>query len=371
MQRISSREWLLLVTVLPISFFGILTMSSFLSNDSYMLKQSIWVVLGTVSYLILSRFDISFIKNTNAVLFLYGLTNLMLVATLFLGNVVKGSKAWVSFGGVSLQPADFAKLALIILLAKYFSKRHAEIAQARHILVSLAYTAVPIFLVMLQPDFGSAMVLLGIWFVMVLASGLSKRHLFIMMGLGIAVFSLMWVFVFKDYQKARILNFADPTRDIRGSGYNVFQSEIAIGSGQIFGKGVGYGTQSRLSFLPEHETDFIFAAFAEEWGFVGVSIIIVLFATLCYRLLLSAYRARKNFEALIAMGVLGLMFIHITINIGMNLALLPVTGIPLPFMSYGGSHILLDFISIGLVASFAKGHTDLRRTNRNEFLGLE
>ena len=370
MQR-NNREWILLLSVLPISIFGLLTMSSFVSGDSYFIKQSIWIILGTVVYIVLSRFDISFIKNTNAVLFLYSITNLMLVATLFIGNTVKGSKAWFSFGGISLQPADFAKLALIILLAKYFSKRHVEIAQARHILVSLVYTAIPISLVMLQPDFGSAMVLLGIWFVMVLASGLSKKHLFIMMGLGLAAVSIMWVFVLKDNQKARILNFVDPTRDIRGSGYNVFQSEIAIGSGQLFGKGVGYGTQSRLSFLPEHETDFIFAAFAEEWGFVGVSIVLILYATLSYRLLLSAYRARNNFEALIAMGVLGFMFIHITINIGMNLALLPVTGIPLPFMSYGGSHILIGFISIGLVASFAKSHTDLRRTSKNEFLGLE
>lgn len=364
-------EWVLLFCALPISLFGLTAMSSFLAGDSYLFKQSIWIFLGCIAYFVISKMDMSFIRNTKAVLFFYALTNLMLVATLFLGNVVKGAKAWVSFAGVSLQPADFAKLALIILLAKYFSKRHVEIKRLRHLFVSLAYTAVPIFLVMLQPDFGSAMVLLGIWFVMVLASGLSKKHLFIMIGLGVVAVAVMWLFVFKEYQKARLLNFIDPARDIRGSGYNVFQAEIAIGSGQILGKGVGYGTQSRLSFLPEHETDFIFAAFAEEWGFVGVVLVLILFGTLCARLLISAYRARNNFEALLAMGVLGFIFIHVTINIGMNLALLPVTGIPLPFMSYGGSHILLDYISIGLVASFAGSYSDLRRSSKNEFLGLE
>ena len=146
-------------------------------------------------------------------------------------------------------------------------------------------------------------------FVMVLASGLSKSIFYNDRARVVAV-AVMWLFVFKEYQKARLLNFVDPARDIRGSGYNVFQAEIAIGSGQILGKGVGYGTQSRLSFLPEHETDFIFAAFAEEWGFVGVVLVLILFGTLCARLLISAYRARNNFEALLAMGVLGFIFIR-------------------------------------------------------------
>lgn len=367
----NKKEWILLLTAIPISLFGLSAMSTFLSGDTYLTKQSIWIVLGIVTYIVVSKLDINILKNTKVILSIYSVSNLLLLATVFIGNVVKGSKAWISFGGVSLQPADFAKLALIILLAKYFSKRHVEIKQLRHIAVSLVYTLIPISLVMLQPDLGSALVLAGIWFVMVVASGLSKKHLFVMVGLGVVAASLMWVFVFKDYQKNRILNFVNPERDVRGSGYNVFQAEVAIGSGEIFGKGVGYGTQSRLSFLPEHETDFIFAAFAEEWGFVGVTLLLILFGTLLSRMLLIAYKATNNFESLIAIGVFGLVFIHVTVNIGMNLALLPVTGIPLPFMSYGGSHIVTDFLALGLIASFAGSYSDLRRASRNEFLGLE
>ncbi len=364
-------DFILLFCLLSISIFGLLTMSSFSLGDSYTVKQSTWILLGVASFLFFSRVEFDFLKDTKAVMFAYISSNLLLLATLFFGSTIKGSKAWISFGGVSLQPADFAKLALIILIAKYFSRRHIEIKNIRHIVVSFAYVALPVFLTLLQPDFGSAMVLLMIWFIMVMVSGLSKKHFLSMFGVGILIIFILWTSVFKAYQKDRLLNFFDPGRDIRGSGYNVYQSQMAIGSGGLLGKGVGFGTQSRLNFLPEHETDFIFSAYAEEWGFVGVSILLALYFALLSRIVFVASNVNDNFFALMSLGIFSWFFVHTFINIGMNLGVLPVTGIPLPFMSYGGSSFLSGSIALGIVASFSVNRFKQRKNYKNEFLGFE
>jgi rod shape determining protein RodA len=188
--------------------------------------------------------------------------------------------------------------------------------------------------------------------------------------MGAVIFAGAWQFGFKDYQKKRILNFITPSADIRGSGYNARQAMITIGSGQVFGRGIGYGTQSRLQFLPEYQTDFIFAAFAEEWGFVGVIILIGLFSLIIARILYSASKGETNFEILFGMGLAIFFVSHLIINIGMNIGLMPVTGIPVPFMSYGGSHLVTEFVGLGLLMSMRRysraTHKD--RIN-NEFLG--
>jgi rod shape determining protein RodA len=264
------------------------------------------------------------------------------------------------------------KLVLIIVLAKYFSRRNVEIANIRHIIVSGVYAFIPFFLVVLQPDFGSAMVLFFIWLGMVLVSGISKTHLFAVMAIGIIIFSLAWKFAFKPYQKARLINFIYPLQDIRGTGYNAYQSTIAVGSGGLFGKGVGYGTQSRLNFLPEYKTDFIFAAYAEEWGFVGAALLLLFYVLLLYKLANHAFLAESNFEALFTYGVMMWFCTHIVINVGMNMGIMPVTGIPLPLMSYGGSHLLAESIALGMCAGmyrYARGGHQHQRNN--EFLGLE
>ncbi len=364
-------DWWFLICVLPVSIFGILTMSSLSLGDVYLSHQSLWVLIGVSIFIFMSSIDFSFLKSTKVVMLFYVLINLLLASTLVLGRFVNGAKAWLSFGGISLQPVDFAKIVLIMLLAKYFSKRHIEIQHMRHLIISFVYTAIPSVLVLLQPDFGSAMVLFGIWFVMVLVSGLSRKHFLMMTAIGIVTVVVLWTSVFKPYQKDRLLNFLDPLRDIRGSGYNVYQSQIAIGSGGVLGKGVGFGTQSRLNFLPEHETDFIFAGFAEEWGFVGVCIVLSLLLLMCMRILYASFNARDNFSTLLASGVFAWFFIHITINVGMNLGVLPVTGIPLPFMSYGGSHYLAESMALGFVASGYLHRSQGKRSYKNEFLGVE
>jgi rod shape determining protein RodA len=264
------------------------------------------------------------------------------------------------------------KLGLIIVLAKYFSRRHIEIANIRHIIVSFVYMAVPFILVVLQPDLGSALVLFAIWLGLVLVSGISIKHLILVGTIGSIVFFLSWQFAFKPYQKARIINFINPLQDIRGTGYNAYQSTVAVGSGGLFGKGIGYGTQSRLNFLPEYKTDFIFAAYAEEWGFVGTILLLLFFFIIFFKLAWYALVADSTFEALFTYGVLIWIIVHVTINIGMNLGVMPVTGIPLPLMSYGGSHLLAECLALGMCTGMRRyarsGH---KYQMKNEFLGFE
>jgi len=270
-----------------------------------------------------------------------------------------------------VQPAEVVKLVLILVLAKYFSRRHVAIKNIRHVIVSGLYAFIMFVLVLVQPDFGSALIIFMIWFGMIMVSGISKKHLLLVFVVGTLAFAAMWTGVLQDYQKARIMTFLHPLQDIQGTGYNAYQSTIAVGSGQVTGKGLGYGTQSRLSFLPEYQTDFIFAAFAEEWGFVGVIILFLLFGVVMWRIIINAMYGATNFEVLFGMGVAIMIMSHFVVHVGMNIGLLPVTGITIPFMSYGGSHLLVTFVALGVVMGMRRyaraAHKDLLQ---NELLGL-
>ncbi|MEQ1561466.1 MAG: FtsW/RodA/SpoVE family cell cycle protein, partial [Nitrospira sp.] len=276
-----------------------------------------------------------------------------------------------NLGAFSFQPIDVIKIVIILLLAKYFSRRHIEIANIRHILVSGFYVFVIFTLVLLQPDFGSAIIIFFLWLGMVLVSGISKKHLLAVFLVGLVSFGVLWLFVFQPYQKARIRNFVNPLTDIRGTGYNAYQSTIAVGSGQVLGKGIGYGTQSKLQFLPEYQTDFIFAAFAEEWGFIGVLLLFMLYGIIFWRMLRISFRGGSNFEILFGCGLTILFLVHSIIHIGMNIGLLPVTGNTLPFMSYGGSHLLSEFIGLGILMGMRHSsrvvHKDI---TTNEMVGI-
>jgi rod shape determining protein RodA len=228
-------------------------------------------------FLIVSSLDVSFLKQSRIILILYAIGISMLLALIFVGATNKGATSWFNFGGFSFQPSDLMKLALILVLAKYLARRHVEIRAIRHIIITGMYFVIPFLLIFIQPDFGSAIILFGIWFGMILVSGISRKHLLILFISGLALFMIMWTFALRDYQKDRLRTFIDPLSDIQGAGYNAYQSTIAVGSGQLMGKGVGYGTQSRLNFLPEYETDFIYAAVAEEWGFIGSVIVLLLY----------------------------------------------------------------------------------------------
>lgn len=351
---------------------GLFTMSSFQVSDSYFWKQSLWILVSLSAFLFVSRFEYRFLKQTHVVVILYTAILAILSLLFVVGHISKGAESWFRIAGVAFQPIDLMKLVLIIVLAKYFSRRHIAIANIRHIIVSGVYAFIPFVLVILQPDFGSAMVLIAIWFGMVLVSGISKTHLFTVILMAIVIFSIAWKFVFKPYQKARIMNFVYPLQDIRGTGYNAYQSTIAVGSGGLYGKGVGFGTQSRLNFLPEYRTDFIFAAFAEEWGFIGSILLLMFFGIILYKLAVFALVADSTFEALFTYGVIIWITTHIAINIGMNIGIMPVTGIPLPLMSYGGSHLLAECVALGICMAMKRYAREGHKYHvKNEFVGLE
>mgnify|MGYP003557354075 FL=1 len=356
-------DWILLFCVVLISLAGLVSMNSFGMNSRFFERQVIWLCVSVVIFLVASVVNWSFLKNTRVVVMLFVLSVGMLSLLFVVGSVFKGAQSWFSLGAFALQPVDPIKLVVILILAKYFSRRHMEIANIRHIVVSGFYVFVIFLLVFLQPDFGSAIIFFFLWLGMVLVSGISKKHLFAVFFIGLVAFAGLWLFVFRPYQKDRIKNFINPLANVRGSGYNAYQSVIAVGSGQVLGKGIGYGTQSKLQFLPEYQTDFIFAAFAEEWGFVGVMLLFILYGIVFYRMLKISFYGGSNFEILFGVGLTLLFIIHSVIHIGMNIGLLPVTGNTLPFMSYGGSHLLTEFFGLGMLMGMRKSsrtvHKDL------------
>ncbi len=339
---------------LSLSLLGLVTMYSFSGDNAYFERQVIWIAIACVGLLAASIPDYRALRTGNGVFLLYLASISFLVLVLFVGEVVKGAQSRFDLGFFSLQPSDPAKLILIMVLAKYFSKRHVEIADLKHVIVSGVYAFLIFALVFIQPDFGSAIILFLIWFGMVLISGISIRHVALVFLLGAVAFSGLWFGGFEEYQKDRIRTFMHPLADIQGTGYNAYQSTIAVGSGGLWGKGVGYGTQSKLEFLPEYETDFIFAAFAEEWGFAGVVFMFTLFGIFIWRLLMRALRGDSNFERLFGAGLAILLASHIFVHIGMNIGLLPVTGTTVPFLSYGGSHLLTEFVGIGILIGMTK-----------------
>ena len=365
-------DWILLGALLPILGAGLVTVSSFgVSLGAGLFgKQLIWIAISFVILFVISLFDFRVFQKTQILVALYLFSLVILVGLFIFGSTIKGATSWYSFGSFSFQPADVVKVVLILMLAKYFSRRHVEIANIKHIFISGLYALIPFALILLQPDFGTAVIVVLVWFGMALISGINKKHLFLVIGAVIVAIIILWSFVFQPYQKDRLKTFLNPLSDIQGAGYNAYQSTIAVGSGQLLGKGVGYGTQSRLQFLPEYETDFVFAAFAEEWGFVGSTLILLCYGIVIWRILRNASHGRGNFEILFCFGVAIMLMSHIIINIGMNIGLLPVTGITLPFMSYGGSHLLAEFIAFGILMGMRRDARDAHPDDiKHEFLG--
>jgi rod shape determining protein RodA len=364
-------DWILLLATVPLLVAGLVTMNSFTGDSGLFTRQLIWILVSFLICFGLSYVDFRFLRKTWVSVVLFLGSCLLLSALFVIGKVSHGAASWFNLGLFSFQPADIIKLVVIIVLAKYFSRRHIEIAHFKHIIVSALYALVIFLLVLVQPDFGSAVIIFFIWLGMVLVSGISKKHIIALFLLGIVVFGGLWTFVFRDYQKARILTFINPLTDIHGSGYNAYQSTIAVGSGQLWGKGVGYGTQSRLKFLPEYQSDFIFAAFAEEWGFFGVLIIFLLYSIVVWRILLISMHGATNFEMLFGAGMAIFLIVHFFINIGMNMQLLPVTGQTLPFMSYGGSHLVTEFAGIGILMGMRRSARVIHKdATKNEFIGV-
>jgi len=258
---------------------------------------------------------------------------------------------WYKIGFLSLDPIEFTKLILIVLLAKYFSMRHVEMYRFRHIIFSGVYVFLPFILIFMQPNLGSALILLILWVGILSISGIKLRHFIALLLCGILVFSLGWFFFLKDYQKARIMSFLTPQGDPRGMNWNQTQAKIAIGSGGFIGQGFGKGSQTQYGFLPEPQTDFVFSAIAEEFGLAGTVVMFAAFLALLWRIIKIAVGAQSNFPRLFAAGFAIIIFSQLFINIGMNLGILPVIGISLPFVSYGGSGLLTMFAGLGILQS--------------------
>jgi rod shape determining protein RodA len=366
----SAIDWASFGAALALALLGLITMSTFASNDPFFFKQIAWIALGVIVFFAASQVDWRLLRRANVAGIIYIAVLVPLVALIAIGHATQGAKSWFDLGPFALQPVEFVKLALIVTLAKYFSRRHTEIRNIRHILISGAYAGVVFVLVALQPDFGSALIILSIWLGMVLISGISKWHLASLFLVGLVALGGLWFFGFQPYQKERILTFIHPLADIHGAGYNAYQSTVAVGSGEIIGKGIGYGSQSKLRFLPEYQTDFIFAAFAEEWGFLGILIIFSLYGVLFVRIISMASRGATNFETLFGYGILFYFLAHFALHVGINLGLLPVTGTTIPFMSYGGSHLLIEFLSLGMLSAMRRyGRAAPREALHKEFSG--
>ncbi|HAJ44761.1 MAG: Rod shape-determining protein RodA [Candidatus Azambacteria bacterium GW2011_GWE1_42_9] len=357
LQALKKLDWILMGAIILLVAIGLLSVASAsqarIGDFSSFKKQLIFFIIGLALLLIFSFIDYRFLRNySTVVLALYILSVCLLVALLLLGNRVRGSVSWFQIGSpigeLGIEPVEAMKFILIIVLAKYFSGRHIDFGLVRHVFVSGFYALLPVGLVLLQPDLGSAVLMVTIWVGIMLVSGIRARHLLVLFLIFAIIAGLSWFFLFKEYQRARVLTFLQPQSDPLGQGYNVLQSIIAIGSGGFWGKGLGHGSQSQLNFLPEQHTDFIWATIAEEWGFFGVFFVLGLFGIIFWRLFLIAVNANTNFARLFIFGLSLLLLTHITINIGMNMGFFPVTGISLPLLSYGGSNLIATMLAFGI-----------------------
>ncbi len=343
-------DWILLISAFSLVGFGVLMIYSASVGDfdktSYVLRQVLYFVFG-ISLLFLSLF-VGYKTLLHLSSWFYVTLVALLIITFVLGLETRGSVRWLDFGFFTLQASEIAKPILVLVLTNFFVSH--TVAKARNVIFSLFLILVPAVLTFLQPDLGSAFVLLVIWFSLVYLSGLSWKKL-LAMAIIVAVCLPIGYSSLRDYQKARLTTFIDPYQDPLGSGYNIVQSIIAVGSGQFVGRGFGRGTQSHLNFLPEQKTDFIFATTAEELGFLGIFTILVLFSLLLYRLVVIGNRARKKSGQLLCYGAATVIVIQLFVNAGMNMGIVPVTGITLPFISFGGSSLISMLILVGLAES--------------------
>ena len=301
--------------------------------------------------LFFSFFDWRILRDTPFLILIIYILCLLALVGLFLVPEIRGVKSWYKLGLISIDPIEPTKIILIILLAKYFSMRHVEMYRIQHILLSGFYILIPSLLDFFQPDLGSVLILISLWVGILIISGIKLRHFLILVLVGLLIFILSWQIFLKDYQKQRIVSFFQPQLEPLGIGWSQNQSRIAIGSGGVFGQGFGKGAQTQYGFLPEPQTDFVFAAIAEEFGLIGVVALLTLFSLLVYRMIRIALSAQNNFVRLFASGFAIVLLSQAFIHIGMNIGIIPIVGIPLPLISYGGSSLISFFIGIGVLES--------------------
>ncbi|MTI47008.1 rod shape-determining protein RodA [Sporosalibacterium faouarense] len=348
-------DYILLLSVILLAVYGLIMISSATANSTYgsfpyLKQQGLALGLGLIAIIVLSLIDYEWWGKLYLVI--YFVCNGLLLAVLLFGFGEErwGARSWLSIGGFTFQPSEIVKIGIIISVAKYIDNNKENLNELPTLIKVLAFAAVPIGLIAKQPDAGTAAVYVFFIAVMLFIAGLDWKYILYSVLAGVMSAPILW-FTLEGYQKNRILNFIDPTRDVLGSGYQLDQSITAIGSGKIFGRGLYEGVQTQLGFLPEVQTDLIFAVIGEELGLLGGLILITLYAIMLLRLVRIARNTEDLFGSLIIIGVSSMMTFHIFENIGMTMGLLPLTGIPLPFMSYGGTFLLVNMVSIGMALS--------------------
>ncbi|MFH1198615.1 MAG: rod shape-determining protein RodA [Candidatus Omnitrophota bacterium] len=356
---------LLLVVALIIVSIGILSIYSSTYQKSGLLwqeiykRQLLWVIIGLAFFFLLQKSDYRRVWDLTYIL--YTLMIFLLLLVFVLGIVRLGAQRWLKFAWFNFQPSEFAKIVLVIFLARYFSRKSISDTSLmsgkfgiwQGLVVPFIFVAIPIALIVEQPDLGSAVIVFLIFMALLSLTRIKLRYLIILAAAIAATMPFFWHYI-RPYQKERLLVFLNPNIDPLGAGYTIIQAKIAIGSGGLFGKGWLSGTQSQLHFLPESHTDFIFSTFAEEWGFLGCSLLIFLYYLLIREGFKIAQRTQDHFGRLLAYGISLMFAIQVSVNIAMNMGLAPVVGVPLPLMSYGGSSILVNFIALGFLASISK-----------------
>ncbi len=341
-------DWMLLGTALILSLWGIVHLYTIRFPDQgyYFVRQTIWVGMGMVLLFFFVRLKPRFWEKASYPL--YGIFCFTLVLVLIAGEGSHGAQRWLKIGIFSFQPSEFAKLGVILILARVLASGKG--GGWGKLGLSLSLTLLPVVLIVLQPDLGSALVLLPLWLGMLFLAGTSLRKIALIVGAGVSLLPLSFPFL-HSYQKVRIMSFLNPQRDPLGAGWSSLQSKIALGSGRLLGKGMGGAVHTRLKFLPQPFTDFIFASLGEEWGFMGVLLLLTLYSLIIFRGIKIAKETGSLFARLVSGGIIILLFLQVFVSLGMVAGMMPVTGIPLPLMSYGGSSVLMFLMAIGILVS--------------------
>jgi rod shape determining protein RodA len=335
-----------------VTLYSAVTAGALTAHKTLYLKQLVWYGAGLTVMVISFVFNYKILDQYGHVI--YWICIALLICVLGFGKYVGGSRRWLMLGPFSIQPSELVKIAVVIMLARYYAKLAITTGfTLRELLHPLILVMIPFILIVKQPDLGTAMLVLLIASSMTVFVKIERRSILYILAFGTISVPLVWFFFLKGYQKQRILTFLDPDRDPLGAGYHIIQSKVAIGSGMISGKGFLQGTQNALSFLPEQHTDFIFSVLAEEWGFVGSAFLLLIFLLLIVWSLNIAYRCRDPFGTILSIGITAMIFWQTVINIGMVTGLMPVVGVPLPFISYGGSSIITLMVCIGLLLNIS------------------
>jgi len=347
-------DWPLILAAFLLTLLGILSIYSSSFRDGNFLnfkKQIIFLLIGIFLMFMVSFFDYRIFKNNPYLILIFYLISLLaLIGVLFLGPTIRGTKSWYKISQISIQPIEFTKIVLIVLFAKYFSMRHVEMYRSQHILLSGFYLILPALLIFFQPDLGSVFILILIWLGILFVSGIKLRHFLLLSLCFLLILILSWNFLLRDYQKERIISFF-VTPDPLGASWSQEQAKIAIGSGGLIGKGLKKGSQTQLSFLPESQTDFIFAAISEEMGFLAILFLFSSYFFILFQAIKICLNCKFNFSRLLISGIVTLWIAQIFTNIGMNLEISPIIGISLPFISYGGSGLIANYFLLGILQS--------------------